>query len=156
MLFVLLFHYRFDALFGHRPIVVRLGVHQLRQRGLVLALLHLLTDVLLERLLVEPVVEVLGHDVFLVLFLDVLELLKVRHVYWLAISAVQLDVLLFLRLLVEALQLVDVSFPGFHAHFVPLLLQLQVVHLLIRIIVLLHGLPVQEAVPATLEHHCSC
>ena len=87
------------------------------------------------------------------LFFQILKLLEWRHIRNLTISAVQLDVLLFLRLLVKSLQLVEVSLPGFHAHFLPLLLQLQVVHLLVWVIVLLQGLPVQESVSAALEHH---
>lgn len=73
--------------------------------------------------------------------------------YYLTVSAVQLNVLLFLGLLVEALQLVDVSLPWLHAHFLPLLLQLQVVHLMVWVVVLLLRLPVQKAVPAALQHH---
>lgn len=160
-----------QELLVHRQSLPHFGflIHLLPcQRGLIVVLLRrlhhgysshvaefggLLVDVLLEGLLREPVVEVVGYNVSLLLLPHLLHHLVglglQLGVDWLLGSrGVEEDILLLLGSLVESVDLLDLSLPWLHVHLSLSLLHLHLLQLLLTVNEL-----IQEPRPIRLHHH---
>lgn len=121
------------------------AVDVLRYPALVVEFLNLLVDISFEACFVESIVEILGHDFFLALDLDLLEELLGTWTREIAML-VHLNVLLLIVLLALSLHFLDFAVPRLHVQLSLLLLHFHIFNFLGRVNVV-----IDEAVPHVLE-----